>query len=468
MRDRYGWTERAGYGLGSTGISLLVMLISAFLTMYLTNVAFLDVAAVSVIMAVSRCFDGISDLVIGNIIDNTESRLGKARSWLLRMCLPMLISLLLLFCVPGRWPELIRYIYVFIMYNLVNTVIRTFIQISHYSLVSLITDDPMEQGLLGNIQSIMMNLGMMSGSVIIVRLLGFFTDEPGNQNTQRAYSGAVFVIGLIIASLIVIMVACTRERVSSGSSAKRSAQAGIKEKLAGLRQVLFDRDWLIMVICSFLCSVILQTRVMSATYYALYLMGDMGKVAWLNSCNMGASMAVQFFTPFFMKRYGHKNVFVAGICLAAAGLIGFGLTAGHIPAMVVFQIIGGIGNGFYHAMIPGIFAVLITDIAGRTGKLQAGIGNAGLSMASKLGQGLGGVAFGFSLSAAGFNAMLDSQGAAQPQAVSTAITAMYIWMPLALYITVLILFTLFFDRNDRLRKTGEQGDDNIQEDKDPH
>ncbi len=461
MQGRSKWIERAGYGLGGTGISLFMILIGAFLTMYLTNAAFLDVAAVSLIMAISRVFDGISDLVIGNIIDNTESKLGKARTWLLRMCLPLVISLFLLFYVPSEWPELTRYIYVFIMYNLVNTVIRTFIQISHYSLVSLLTQDPMEQGLLGNIQSIMMNLGMMGGSVIIVRLLGCFTDEPGNQNTQRAYSGAVLVIGLIIASLILIMVACTRERVSSGSSAKRREQAGVKEKLAGLKQVLLDRDWLIMVLCSFFCSVIMQTRVTSATYYALYLMGDMSKVAWLNSCNMGASMAAQFFTPFLMKRYGLKNVYSAGICLAAAGLIGFGLTEGYVPSMAAFQVLGGIGNGFYHAMIPGIFAMLITDISARTGKLQAGIGNAGLSAANKLGGGLGGVVFGFSLSAAGFNAMLDSQGAAQPQTVNTAISAMYIWMPLALYIAVFILFTLFFDRNDRLRKEGEQGNDRL-------
>ena len=73
MEGRTRWTERAGYGLGSMGIALFVTLITAFLTIYLTNVAFLDVAAVSLIVAVSRVFDGISDIVIGNILDNTNS-----------------------------------------------------------------------------------------------------------------------------------------------------------------------------------------------------------------------------------------------------------------------------------------------------------------------------------------------------------------------------------------------------------
>lgn len=450
MKARTGWTERAGYGLGSMGIALFVTLITAFLTIYLTNVAFLDVAAVSLIMAVSRVFDGISDIVIGNIIDNTNSRFGKARAWLLRMCLPFALSMFLLFRVPAQWPEMVKYIYVFLLYNLVNTVIRTFMQIAHYSLVPLITDDAMEQGLLGNIQSIAMNLGMMAGSAIFVKLLDRFTDVPGNQNTQRAYSGAVMVFGLMLIVTTIIMAASTKERVS-GPDGDKKKQAGIKEKLAGLKLVLLDRNWLIMVLCVLLCSLILQTRMTGATYYALYILGDMDKVAWLNAFNMGASMLSQFITPFLMKKYGMRKVYIAGIVTAAAGHLGFGITTSSIPAMTAFLIMGGIGNGFYHAMIPGIFAVLITDLAERTGQLQAGIGNAGVTAASKLGQGLGSVVFGLSLSAAGFNAALGTQ----PQAVSTAISAMYVWLPLTLYVIVFLMFTFFFDRDKRLCEEGE-------------
>ena len=449
MEGRTRWTERAGYGLGSMGIALFVTLITAFLTIYLTNVAFLDVAAVSLIMAVSRVFDGISDIVIGNIIDNTNSKLGKARAWLLRMCLPFALSMFLLFRVPAQWPEMVKYIYVFLMYNLVNTVIRTFMQIAHYSLVALITDNAMEQGLLGNIQSIAMNLGMMAGSVFFVRLLDAYTDVPGNQNTQRAYSGAVMVFGLMLIAATLIMVATTKERVS-GPAGEKKMQAGIKEKLAGLKFVLLDRNWLIMVLCVLLCSVILQTRMTGATYYALYILGDMDKVALLNAFNMGASMLSQFITPFLMKKYGMRKVFIAGILITAAGYLGFGLAASSVAVMAAFLIVGGVGNGFYHAMIPGIFAVLITDIAERTGKMQAGIGHAGISAASKLGQGLGSVVFGLTLSAAGFNAMLDAQGMAQPQTVNAAISAMYVWVPLALCIIVFVLFTALFDRERRL------------------
>lgn len=46
------------------------------------------------IMAVSRIFDGVSDLVMGRIVDKTHSKWGKARPWLLRLCVPLAICVI--------------------------------------------------------------------------------------------------------------------------------------------------------------------------------------------------------------------------------------------------------------------------------------------------------------------------------------------------------------------------------------
>ncbi|MBR0380678.1 MAG: MFS transporter, partial [Mogibacterium sp.] len=69
--DRPGWGERICFGAAGIGVRLVPSVITGFMLIYLTNVAFLDVAACSAIIGVSKVFDGISDIVIGNIIDNT-------------------------------------------------------------------------------------------------------------------------------------------------------------------------------------------------------------------------------------------------------------------------------------------------------------------------------------------------------------------------------------------------------------
>ena len=124
-----GWGEQFGYASAAFGWNMINGIIGTFLTVYFTNVAFLDAAVISTLIAVSKLFDGVSDLVVGRMVDNTRSKLGKARPWLLRMCIPFAIATILLFFVPQNFPSTLKYVYVFIMYNLVNTVCLTFIQV---------------------------------------------------------------------------------------------------------------------------------------------------------------------------------------------------------------------------------------------------------------------------------------------------------------------------------------------------
>ena len=81
------WSERIGYGMGNYGLAWVNGIMSAFFMLYLTNVAVLDAGVVGTIIAVSKVFDGVSDLVMGGIVDRTKSKHGKARIWLLRMCI---------------------------------------------------------------------------------------------------------------------------------------------------------------------------------------------------------------------------------------------------------------------------------------------------------------------------------------------------------------------------------------------
>ena len=80
--------ERFSYGCGDFGCNIIYTAMSAFLLFYYTDYAGVSAFAVGSIMMVSRLFDGISDIVMGVIVDRTKSRFGKARPWLLRMCIP--------------------------------------------------------------------------------------------------------------------------------------------------------------------------------------------------------------------------------------------------------------------------------------------------------------------------------------------------------------------------------------------
>ena len=119
---KLGWNDRIGYGMGNFGMAWVNGMMSAFLMKYLTDVSLVDAGVVSAIIAISKLFDGVSDLIMGRIVDGTRAKMGKARVWLIRMCLPLAISTVLLFSVPASMTGVIKYIYVFLLYNLVNAV----------------------------------------------------------------------------------------------------------------------------------------------------------------------------------------------------------------------------------------------------------------------------------------------------------------------------------------------------------
>ena len=124
-----GWSERIGYGIGNYGMAWINGIMSAFFMLYLTNVSFIDAGVAGVLIAVSKVFDGVSDLIMGGIVDRTKSRFGKARVWLVRMCIPLAISTLLLFSIPSSWSDIVKYIYMFILYNLKNFQIKDMLAI---------------------------------------------------------------------------------------------------------------------------------------------------------------------------------------------------------------------------------------------------------------------------------------------------------------------------------------------------
>lgn len=114
---RLSFVERFGYGMGDYAGNLVYSAISAFLLVYYTNVVGASPAAAAGIIAVSKFFDGISDLVMGYIVDHTSSKWGETRPWLARLCVPLAVCTVLMFAVPQSMEGKAQLVYMFLTYN---------------------------------------------------------------------------------------------------------------------------------------------------------------------------------------------------------------------------------------------------------------------------------------------------------------------------------------------------------------
>ena len=74
------------YPLGTVGRDMVYCLVTNFLLTYILftkGLTSAQLGAVTAIMVAARVFDALNDPVMGNIIENTRSRWGKFKPWLL-------------------------------------------------------------------------------------------------------------------------------------------------------------------------------------------------------------------------------------------------------------------------------------------------------------------------------------------------------------------------------------------------
>ena len=111
----FAWKSR------DVSLSAINAIILGYMTLFRTDYLGMNAAVVGTLMMVSKVFDGISDLFIGFIIDNTHTRFGKARPYEFAIIAEWICTVLL-FSGSAEWSGTVKVIWVFCMCGLFNKV----------------------------------------------------------------------------------------------------------------------------------------------------------------------------------------------------------------------------------------------------------------------------------------------------------------------------------------------------------
>ena len=119
------WYNKVGYGSGDVAGNVVYALLSAFVMIYLTDTVGLNAGVVGTLMMVSKLFDGFSDFVFGTLLDKTQTRMGKARPWMLWAFFGCAAMIIAIFAIPVSLGDTAKYAWFFIAYTLLNAVFYT-------------------------------------------------------------------------------------------------------------------------------------------------------------------------------------------------------------------------------------------------------------------------------------------------------------------------------------------------------
>lgn len=98
--------EMFGHAIAGFGQNLIFGLWSNYMLVFYTDIFGIAAGTASIIMLLTRVWDGINDPMMGSIADRTRTKWGRYRPWLLFMAPVIVIFLVLNFSSPDLSPTL--------------------------------------------------------------------------------------------------------------------------------------------------------------------------------------------------------------------------------------------------------------------------------------------------------------------------------------------------------------------------
>ena len=442
------WYNKVGYGAGDIAGNVVYALLAAFVMIYLTDTVGLNAGIVGTLIAVSKIFDGISDIFFGAMIDKTKSKMGKARPWMLYGYFGCAVCLVAIFCIPVDMGQKAQYAWFFIAYTLLNAGFYTANNIAYSALTALITKNNSERVQMGSIR-FMFAFG--TSMLIQAITVGFVAKLGGGAAAWRTVAIIYAIIGVISNTLSVLSV----KELSDEELAedKKSDESEEKYNLISAFKLLVHNKYFLMICGSYLLMQLYSATLGMGIYFMKYVLGDeglFGTFSWAINIPMIVGLLV---TPILVAKFnGMYKLNVAGYVIGTAGRLGVVAAGymGNIMLMLAFTAVAALGMSPLQGDMNALIATTSEYTRLTTGKKVDGTMYSCTSFGTKVGGGLGTAIAGWMLAASGYvqNAVTQSQPCVN------MLYVMYLWLPMIfnLIITFVLIRLNVEKANKELQK----------------
>ena len=362
-----------GYLLGPAGALLLNAVLATYLNVYYTDVLKLTHvwggAFLVIFPIVSKIIDAATNVVMGYIIDRTHTKEGKARPWLLLSAPLLTVTGILLFTVPSG-SETVQVIWVMVSYNLFYSFAYTIFNMSHNLMVPLSTRNITERGSLSVFNQIATI--MMSG--ILVALVFPMVIMPMIGVDQEKWITLMSALSILALPLTLLEYYFTKERVTL-----EERSAGIEKTVPFAQQLkaIFTDKYMLLIYAYFLIYTAgTSIKNISLVYFCNYVLGTYndGITQTMLSVIGGIPMGIGIFAVWpLAKRFGKRNVTLAGFILYAIGGAICWAFPTNMTVMLIGQFIKNIGGLPCAYVFMALFADVLDHLEWKTGFRSDGV-----------------------------------------------------------------------------------------------
>ena len=358
------------------------MLISSYLSFFMTDIALIPAAAVSILFLVSRIWDAINDPMIGSLADRTRTKMGRYRPWLMVGAIGLIPLVILSFWAHPEWSVGARTAYGCIIY-LVVVIFSTSWNIPFSALNGVVSPYPEERASFSSYRIFISSLACSLATAIFMPLATKFAGGEGDM--VKGFLLAAVVVCALAIPFVFTAVLGTKEVVQAPPAEK-------KEKFsAKLVWNAFSKNPPLLIVCfAFLVYGFLNYgRMTVGMYYFTYVWGDVNLFTLYATFNGIVCAVAAFFCFNLVKIFKGKRgalLFAYGM-QAVLNLATFFMLPTNSSAALVLALmfLSGLGHGFVTGLLYGMIGDTVDFGQWKTGVRADGLCSSGTSLMLKLG-----------------------------------------------------------------------------------
>ena len=444
-----GWEKWLGYFFGPMGAAILNFTIISYITVFYTDVlnmadpkthSALWLAVFAAFPIVSKIIDAVTNIVMGQIIEKTRTRQGKARPWIFLSAPLLSLACIAMFLVPEESSTL-QLVLVVLTYNVFFSFAYTIYNMSHTLMVPLSTSNVKQRDTLALFTN--MGVNMLPGSIVALLFPAVLMPVLGFD--YKKWMTAMIIIAAIALPFTVLEYFFTTERVTEAAvTAGDVKTVSFKEQL---RVCFSSRPWVLMILFMLVFQVMSNFMTISLPYFCNWVLGTYndGTTQMLLSAVGKAPLGFGVFLLWpLVRKFGKRRVMIVGFFIAAAAELLCWIFSKNMGLMLVGSAIYAIGflpSYVYSALMADTLDYVEYKSSIRADGLTASIFTIIMTVSVGIGQGI----FNLGLSATGYEApRLISEGVYNVQNAATQnfITLAYIGIPMIglILMSVIMIF----------------------------
>ena len=333
--------SRLSYAAGAFGNDVFYATLSTYFIMFVTTHLFNTgdpkqnshyVLLITNIISILRILEVFIDPLIGNMIDNTNTKYGKFKPWVVGGGIISSITLLLLFTDLGGLNKTNPFLYL-VLFGIIYLVMDVFYSIKDigfWSMIPALSLDSHEREKMATFARIGSTIGANIVGVAIMPIVLFFsmTNNSGSGD-KSGWFWFAFIVALIGVITSIAVGIGTREVES------KIRDNNEKTSLKQVFKVLGQNDQLMWLSLGYwFYGLGINTLNALQLYYFTFILGDSGKYSILYGLNTVVGLVSVSLFPTLANKFNRKRLFYGCIAVMLGGIGIFSIAGTSLPMIL--------------------------------------------------------------------------------------------------------------------------------------